>query len=207
MPKSKKETSARSYLAKISDAKKASPLAAFAAFPAEVKFEGQDRGEKIVLLIRRHPVVLVPSALLVLVFVLSPFLLIPILGASGMEISLGDVSFGLGLAVLWAMLIISFAAYTFFKWFYSVNIATTERIIDIDFEKLSHHKVSEAQLERIEDVSHSPVGIWAALFDYGTVYIQTAAEQREFEFNDVPRPRDVQDTILDLLEQKQTRNG
>jgi len=207
MPKSSKKTSAKSYLARISDAKQASPLAAFAAFPEKVKFEGQDAGEKIVLLVRRHPVVLIPSVLLVFVSVVFPLFLIPVLGASGIEISLGDVSFGLGLAILWAMFIVSFSAYTFFKWFYSVNIVTTERVVDIDFEKLFYHTISEAQLERIEDLSHSPVGIWAALFDYGTVYIQTAAEQREFEFNDVPRPRDVQDTILDLLEQKQTRNG
>lgn len=207
MPKPKRKPSAMSYLAKIADAKEASPLAAFAAFPADVKFEGQDRGERIVLLIRRHPVVLVPSCALSLILIVAPLLLIPVLGVSGIEISLGYVSFGVGVAILWAMLIVSFTAFTFFKWFYSVNVVTDERIVDIDFEKLFYHKISETQLERVEDVSHSPVGIWAAMFDYGTVYIQTAAEQREFEFNDVPRPRDVQDTILDLLEQKQTQNG
>ena len=78
--------------------------------------------------------------------------------------------------------------------------------MDIDFNGVVNHRVSETQLERIEDVSHSPVGVWATIFDFGNVFIQTAGEQREFQFENVPRPRDVQDTILDLLEEKQN-NG
>jgi hypothetical protein len=104
------------------------------------------------------------------------------------------------------MLIGTFIIVTFFKWFFNVNIITTERIVDIDFDKIFYHNVAETQLERVEDVSHRPGGVWASFFDFGTVYVQTAGEQREFEFKDVPRPRDIQDTILDLLELKQRRN-
>jgi hypothetical protein len=46
-------------------------------------------------------------------------------------------------------------------------------------------------------------GLLGSIFDFGSVYIQTAAAQPEFVFEFVPRPREVQDTLLDLLELKQ----
>lgn len=195
----------KSFFGKIADARGASTLSSFSAFPERVQFEGQDAGEKIVLLIRQDPAVLIPKILLILGLLLVPFLAVLFVITSGTEIGAGDVAFGMGVTVVWAMFIITLIAGTFFKWFFTVNIVTSERIFDIDFLSHANHKVAECQLEKVEDVSHAPVGMWATLFDYGTVFVQTAGEQREFEFDNVPRPRDVQDTILDLLELKQTR--
>ena len=56
---------------------------------------------------------------------------------------------------------------------------------------------------RIEDVSHTTIGIIGSIFDIGTVYIQTAGAKAEIEFQNIPRPRDVQDILYDLLELKQ----
>jgi hypothetical protein len=196
----------KSFLAKIADAKEAPPLAAFAAFPPEINFEGQDKGEEIILFIRKHPAIFIPKILTIVFMIFLPVILIPILGAAGIELTMGDVSFGIGILILWIMFTITYGIVNFFKWFFSVNIITTERIVDIDFDKVFYHNVAETQLESVEDVSHKPVGVWASFFDFGTVYVQTAGEQREFEFQDVPRPRDIQDTILDLLELKQKRN-
>lgn len=84
-----------------------------------------------------------------------------------------------------------------------MSIITDQRIVDVDFSNVLFHRFSEAQLEQIEDVTHTVAGIWGSIFDYGTVYIQTAGSKPEFEFINIPRPRDVQDTLLDLLEMKQ----
>lgn len=196
----------KSYLARIEDASEASSLASFASFPKETEFAGQDRGENIILLIRQHPVVFIPQLLIAVLMIIVPVLVSPVINLLNVELTAGDKIFGMGLLVLWALLTVSLIAVTFFKWYFNVNIVTNERIVDIDFDKLFDHRVSEAQLEKIEDVSHSAVGMWAIIFDYGSVYVQTAAEQREFEFKRIPRPRDVQDTINDLLELKQSRN-
>ncbi len=206
LAKKLKSAGEKSFLAKISDAQQAPPLAAFAAFPPRINFEGQDSDEHIVLFIRKHPAVFIPKLFTILGMIILPMVLVPLLGAASIELTLGDVSFGLGLLIFWIMIIISYAVVSFFKWFFNVNIITTERVVDIDFKKVFYHNVAETQLERVEDVSHSPVGVWASFFDFGNVYVQTAGEQREFEFTEVPRPRDVQDTILDLLELKQNRN-
>ena len=197
----------KSYLARIKDASGPRPLAAFSSFPPKTEFTGQDRGENIVLLLRQHPAVLIPQVGMIIFLLLAPLIVPPLINLVNIELSPGDYMFGIGLGLLWMLLAISVAAVTFFKWFFNVNIVTNERIVDIDFDQLFNHKVSEAQLEKIEDISHTAVGMWAVIFDFGSVYVQTAAEQREFEFRRVPRPRDVQDTINDLLELKQTKNG
>jgi hypothetical protein len=43
------------------------------------------------------------------------------------------------------------------------------------------------------------LGAAQVLFHYGTVDIQTAAESREIEFEDVPDPAKVQDFVSDLM--------
>ncbi len=195
--------SLKSYLTRLGDATETKPLAAFAAFPKETTFDGQNPDEHIVLLLRQHLAVFIPKAFVVIGMSLLPFVVVPLLRLLDVDIAAGNVAFGLGILVLWIMLIISVVVVTFLKWYFNVNIVTDQRIVDIDFNQLFDHRVSECQLEKIQDVSHSNVGMWSVLFDYGTVYIQTAAEQREFEFRNVPRARDVQDTINDLLELKQ----
>ena len=65
------------------------------------------------------------------------------------------------------------------------------------------HSMSEAQLEKIEDVTHKQLGILGSFFDVGSVYIQTAGTAQNIEFTNVPRPRDIQDILIDMLESKQ----
>ncbi len=209
MPRKKTTTKTKSVVGElkalmpqIQDATEPKHLASFTAFPEKITFDTQSPEEKIVLFLRQHPIVLLPKIALALLIFVLPLIVIPIVKATGYDIGFSQMSFGLGLAVLWAMIIISICATSFFMWYFTVSIVTTERIVDINFDKIYTHDVSECLLEKIEDVSHKPAGMWAAIFDYGNVYIQTAAEQREFEFLNVPRPRDVQDTILDLLEWK-----
>jgi len=91
----------------------------------------------------------------------------------------------------------------FVKWFYTIHIITDERVVDVDFVNMLYHKYSEAQLEHIEDVSHKVSGLLGSIFDFGTVYIQTAGARPEIAFEDIPRPRDAQDILHDLIELKQ----
>ena len=199
-PTLKSVTSLKRYLAQLKDATVAKPMAAFSAFPKSTTFDGQDTDEHIVLLLRQHPAVYIPRIFVVILMILLPIIIIPLLGTVNLDIGAGDMAFAAGIVVLWVMVIVSVVAISFFVWYFNVSIITNQRIIDIDFTQLFDHRVSECQLEKIEDVTHTSVGMWAVIFDFGTVYIQTAAEQREFDIRNVPRPRDVQDTINDLLE-------
>ena len=165
-------------------------------FPKDISFHGQDKGEDIVLIIRAHWITWVPQISLSLMLVIIPFLLTFVFNGL-------SISFTIGLILLGIIVSVTNTLNAFFKWFYSVNIITTQRIIDVDFVNAFQHRFSEAQLEKIEDISHQHIGFIGTFFDVGTVFIQTAASQSEFEFQNIPRPRDVQDTLNDLLEMKQ----
>ena len=165
-------------------------------FPKDISFHGQDKGEDVVLVVRAHWITWAPSFLLSIFIVCLPIILTSLIGGISIPLFWGLILLGI-------LISLTIVLNTFFKWFYSVNIITTQRIIDVDFVNAFQHKFSEAQLEKIEDISHEHVGLVGSLFDVGTVYIQTAASQAEFEFQNIPRPRDVQDTLNDLLEMKQ----
>lgn len=190
----------KSFLEKLNKDTNYGNFASFCAFPAGVSFTGQDLKESIILMVRKHPAVYIFHALLFLLMILSPLFLFPvfssILGAS-------HITLWLGVSILIWLISFTFAFDAFMKWYYTVNIITDERIVDVDFVSILYHKFTDAQLERIEDVTHKPVGIFSSIFDYGNVYIQTAGAKPEIVFDSVPRPRDVQDTLSDLLELKQ----
>jgi hypothetical protein len=190
----------RSFLDRISA--DVSPLGSkiFCAFPTGISFNGQDEGEDIILVFRQHPAVLIPKFLITAALFFVSLFSAPTLALMGVDAGPGLT---IGTSLVFFLLGVTFAADTYLKWFFCVNIITSDRIVDVDFSSILFHRFSEAQLENIEDVSHSPVGVFSSIFDYGDVYVQTAGERPEFEFKGVPRPRDIQDTLFDLMEMKQ----
>ncbi len=189
----------KSFIGRIENDVHASALGAFCAFPSDISFNGQDKGEDVILVVRQHPAVFIPTALLVLFLLILAFLPGVFFNSIGLEVE-ATLSIGAGLAFLLAAF--TLAVDGFLKWFFSVNIITSSRIIDVDFENILYHRFSETKLENVQDVTHTPVGFWSSFFDFGDVHIQTAAAQGEFEFLRVPRPRDIQDTLFDLLAMK-----
>lgn len=193
----------KTFLLRLDDAIDRPSISSFVAFPKKTSFNGQETKENIILIVRQHPVVYLGRVFLVLGMILlgaifsAVFANLGIEGGSQVALSSGAFVFFLAMAI-----IIAFD--TFARWFYTVNIITDQRIVDVDFINVLRHEFSEAQLERIEDVNHNVSGLLGTLFDFGTVTIQTAGAQPEFEFNNVPRPRDVQDTLFDLIELKQS---
>ena len=70
--------------------------------------------------------------------------------------------------------------------------------MDVDLIGFLYRNVSEAQLEEIQDVSHTQGGLWQILFDYGGVFVQTAGIKQNIEILKVPHPGKVHDVITDL---------
>ncbi len=188
----------KSFLTKLAPGDALNNSGSFCTFPKDVHFNGQDTGESVVLVVRRHPAVFIPQYLTIIGLLLAPLLFFVTFG--GQEGF--SAIYNLGVGLMFLLIAFTTVVDTYFKWYYSVNIITDQRIVDVDFENILFHRFSEAQLTKIEDVSHSPVGVLSSIFDYGDVYIQTAATRPEFEFKGVPRARDIQDTLLDLLEMK-----
>lgn len=176
------------------------PLAMFASRPQGVSFEGEEKGEKILLLLRAHIVTLVPSVLLVTFLAVVPFLVGPVFSVLQVDLLefLGEGQL-MVLGLFWYLLVFGVAFYKFIFWYFNVYILTNERIIDFDFKGLLHKETSYAKLNQIQDISPKTIGFFGTFFNFGNVFVQTAAERPEFEFQQVPRPNDVAQQILEQV--------
>jgi hypothetical protein len=173
---------------------------AFRLLPVGFQFDVQHSEEKILLLMRQHfitntgwIVMCVFLALLPTVLPIFPFF------------SFLPLSFRLIIQITWYFLVAGYALERFIIWYYNVYIITNERIVDVDFYSLLFKRVSEAKLDRIEDITSASGGVVQSFFDYGTVMVQTAGEVPEIEFENVPHPDLVSKLVSELTEKEEPR--
>ncbi len=162
--------------------------------PKRMSFSEQEQDEHLILVLRQHPITQLKWFLLAVVLSIMPFLFI----TTGMFNFLPD-RFYLAGFIGWYLLVAGYVIEALLKWFYNVYIITDERIVDVDFHSLLSRNISSAKIDKIEDVTAITTGFLAAVFDYGKVEIQTAAEKREFEFGGIPNPNRVATLINELL--------
>ncbi|HBB64697.1 MAG: hypothetical protein UR47_C0002G0076 [candidate division WS6 bacterium GW2011_GWB1_33_6] len=176
------------------------PLSSYSIFPKKVDFYGKDPGEEIVLIARTHWIYFVPNIFLTILILIVPFFFLAL--SDQIEL-LGSKTIYIGMVIAGMVLALNVAITTILKWYYTVNIVTDQRIVVIRMENAFYHSYAEAQLEKIEDVTHTNIGIIGNFFDAGDVHIDTAGHGVDFHLKMLPRPRELQDVINDLLEIKQ----
>jgi len=162
------------------------PVAAFALKPSNVFFENQKEQEEILLLLRSHWVTNLGWITLGILFIFLPLFLLnfPVIAFLPLRYKLISL-------IGWYLLLIAFIFERFLSWFFNVGIITTHRVVDIDFYGLLYKEISDAELEKIQDVTEEQVGAIRTIFDFGDILIQTAGERKMIEFSDVPHPRKV----------------
>lgn len=170
------------------------PLKSFVAKPSHIFFDSQHAEERVLLLLRRHPVTQVGWIITSMLLAVAPVLF----SAVGL-LDVLPVQYQFAATVGWYLLIIGFALESFLSWFYNVYIITDERIIDVDFYNLLYKNISAAKIDNIEDITTVAGGVLASVFNFGTVKIQTAGSVTEFEFEDVPQPAKVTAFLNELL--------
>lgn len=94
-------------------------------------------------------------------------------------------------------LVLIFAVYEWIIWYFDVYIISDTRIIQIEQKGVFHRTVSEAPLERVQDVTFDVKGIFPTLFNYGDVKVQTASEI-SLELRKIAGPEDIKTLILEL---------
>lgn len=168
-------------------------LTAYCYYPDGVNFSAAATDEKIVLLLRRHPVTNVKWILVSLVMFIIPLVLTPFL--ANLDVPGNFILLG---TFFWYLITIAFTFEKFLSWFFNVNIITEDRVFDVDFVNLVYTEITDADIDNIEDVTVRVGGVIRTLFDYGDVLIQTAAETPEIEFEAVPRPDEVARVLREL---------
>ena len=168
-------------------------FSSFVPEPQNVKFETQEDDEKVLLLLRRHIITNVPWILISILLFLVPFFypLFPFLNFLPLRY------FPI-IIIGWYLLTFVYIFENFLLWFYNIYIVTTGRVVDVDFYNILYKEVSDARIEKIQDVSYDQNGFVEAFFNYGDILIQTAGEKEEFIFEKVPEPDKVV-SIINLL--------
>lgn len=183
-----------------------SPLTAFAVNPDGVRFETQEAQEVVILFLRQHIIVNLGWVLLAVLLILVPTLLFPflvnVLGLS-LSVPVGYVIVG---TLFWYLGTFGFILAKFLGWYFNIYIVTDERVVDIDFYYLLYKRFSQAELNKIQDISYASGGIFATFFNYGNVTIETAGEMPNLEFDKVPYPEKVVETVRNLTEQIKNNN-
>jgi len=158
-----------------------------------IRFETQEPEEEILMILRRHWLANIPWFFIGLVLFFSPIVLrfFPLLTSFPSKYQLVFV-------IIWYLILLMYLFEKFMSWFFNMTIITDERIVDVDFINLTTKKVSDCDLDKIQDVSYTNSGAFGTIFNYGNVLVQTAAEVVEFIFEDVPRPAKVAEILQRL---------
>lgn len=174
------------------------PLAAFVPKPRFMRFATQDPSEQVLLLLRKHPVTQLGWIILAGIGVIIPSFIDP-----GQLLPFLPPNYQAATTITWYVAVLFFILESFLSWYYNVYIITDERVVDIDFLSLIYKNISSAKLDRIEDVTARTHGTLQTIVNFGTVSIQTAGTQEEFEFEDVPKPNTIVQLINELLQEEQ----
>lgn len=174
------------------------PLASFLMHPNGVTFETRESEEKIILFLRRHLITNVPWIITTIIMLLAPIFI-----TNTTVLDSVPSNFEFIFVLIWYLITTAYFLESFLTWFFNVYIVTDERIIDIDFYNLIYKEVSDANIDKIQDVTYKMGGVVRTLFNYGDVLIQTASEVPNFDFLAVPYPDKVVKVLQDLRIEEQ----
>lgn len=168
--------------------------------PKSTSYDGRDDDERIKYVIRKSVLLTLPWILATAFLFVIPLLISLVLNQlpEGTPVLLDGGSV-LIMTILWYLFVFGFFLQNILNWFFNILIITNKKIVDVDFVGILYKNISETTLDNIEDVTSNVSGALGVTFNIGALYIQTAAEKREFEFGGVDDPSKIRDVLSDLV--------
>ncbi len=149
------------------------------------------KGEFVILAVQRHPIGLFKIWAIGLLFILA-FMTVYYLTFVGSGASAGLQDFApIAAAVLAVMTILVTAGVFVATYVYTENrfYLTNESVIQEIHNSLFSHNEQTVSLSNIEDASYKQDGIFAMIFNYGTIRLSTEGDETTYRFNYVANPR------------------
>lgn len=137
------------------------------------QFEGQLEGEEVLLVFRRHPVVMRKGIIILMVLLLLGAIAGSITSSSTVEVGefLGAFFKPLGVTFLIGMVILF---YFWIGWYFTLTIVTNKRLLQIHQEGIfKRRSVNDIDLNRILSINYEQRGMLETLLGFGTIIVQT----------------------------------
>jgi hypothetical protein len=193
--------------------KEVSSMTSLASFPSNIYLAGLNANERILLFVRESKVIL-----LITLFIYSIVLFLPFFTRVMLELVNDKLLNGYFNLIFfdtryWDVIIVGWLAFVlrgyfniFFKWYYDINMLTTNRFLDMDFLNIFKIRMEETAIEDIEDVKDMQVGIIHSIFNLGHLEILTASGVTAFNLNNVKQASKVRDFVMDVVVENRRRN-
>ena len=155
---------------------------------AELHFDGQREGERVLFTFRRH-FSTAKRGILFLIFMTAAGVVPMFLWQNDVRmlwVLLGCIAVGLmGLG------------YSYLMWYFSIYIVTNERIRQILQKGLFKKSVVDLGLDKIQSVSVVTPGVMAGISGYGTILIQTGVG--DLVISQVPKPEKIHNKLQNAI--------
>jgi hypothetical protein len=172
----------------------------FSQNPKGISFEGQKEKESVILFLRSHSIRSLPSILITLFLIILPITIWSYVSNLGLNFLSSPIvsRFTTILILLYCLLVFTYIFTSFLHWFYNVFIATSQRVVEIDYSDIVIHDIVAADLTHIEKVNYAQAGFIQTLLNYGNLFIHTKGDGRNFEALYVPKPKEAAHIFEDL---------
>lgn len=163
-----------------------------------------DPGEKIIIEARRHWLLVGAIGGLIGLLAVAPIVIILVVYYVSPEaasvLSKKETIAGLlffGSSWLFFLWIIFFMNWT--DYYLDVLVITNKKLIDVEQQGLFRRDVATAPIGNVQDIKIEIKGVIRSIFDFGNLYIQTGAVERELLIKDIKSPAKVKAVILDTI--------
>jgi hypothetical protein len=159
-------------------------------------FSDQFDDEEMLLLFRKHPIVMRKA-----IVVASIGLLLPVLYVGGLTFFRPDnpptIPFFFGSLALGFIIASVIMFYSWISWNFSVYIVTNQRFIQVSQKGLWKRSVIDIGLDKIQTISYEISGLQETLLGFGTIVVQTYVG--ELVIHDVHHPKHIQKRMSHIL--------
>jgi len=154
--------------------------------------------ERILLQVRKHWFVLSMQMLSVVVLALVPLILYA--GALMFVRIPGIILTNTGIIIIlyttWLILMWMALFNVWTNYYLDLWTITNKRLIAVDQKGFFSRTTASFRLERLQDIIVNIHGIVPTLFNYGSLEIQTAGEEKNFKATGLPNPSAIKGIIL-----------
>ncbi|MBP9731969.1 MAG: PH domain-containing protein [Candidatus Magasanikbacteria bacterium] len=167
------------------------------------RFIKQKSYERIIHVLRRHPITFVPTIMLFIALFAIPVVLYLIAAKNFPDVVTNAQIYPLlvlGGSTYYLSIYLFFYAH-FIDYYLDIWIVTNDRVIDNEQHGLFHRTTTELELYNIQDVTSQVTGIVGTFFKFGNVTLKTSSVNTNIVFRDVPHPENIRKELIILADE------